>query len=438
LAEKAQMTASFSRWFGVVIVAHVVGNWQQPDVPSPVGIVNLIAGLVGVILIALPKRSLLLLGSSLVIASFALEIPFTGNHWAVTALSGLGILLGGGHFERFAPALRVVFLIFYAFAAFAKLNSAFFDASVSCAVFYTNQTLEGFGLEAIGEDSLVARLAIWGTAAIELSVVPLLIWRRTRWFGIWLAAAFHLLVSLDLNQHFYDFTSLILALLFLFADDTSFDSNESPDRIARFGSGGLLGVGVFLVVLASLPSSPVAHEILRTAPFLLWIAAAVWWVWQMRASRSSRPVTFRPGLLTTLPVVLAVLNGLTPYTEVKTAFSFNMYSNLVTARGESNHFLVQHTIPLREGYRDLVTIVRASDPALDVYRRERYAIAYPQFALFLRNHPSAPLVRFDGGSPTRVAVADLRPIEWWWHFVPLRAIDQLQAARCQSVFLPAL
>jgi hypothetical protein len=430
------MSQFFTRWFGVALVAHVVGNWAQPDLPSPVGIVNLLVGLVGLVLIARPERWLLLAGSALTIASFLLEIPFTGNHWAVAALAGLGILLGAGRFDGFAPALRLVFLVFYGFAAFAKLNSAFFDPTVSCAVFYTNQTLDGFGLTAVSPDSILARLAVWFTAAIELSVVPLLAVRRTRWIGVWLAAGFHLLISLDLNQHFYDFTSVVLLMLILFVEPKSSNPEDQskPPRLRLVV--GLWFAAFVLVVLANLPQRPELQEILQTVPFLIWISVSIWWIGRMLKTQIGFEPMFRPSALTAVAVLLAALNGLTPYTEVKTAFSFNMYSNLTTARGETNHLLIRTTAPLRSGYDNPIEIVSSTDPNLEAYRDAGYLIAEPELVVYLEDRSSTFVGRRSGEA---IDETDLLPRGQWWHrWLPLRAIDAVEPTRCQATFLPVL
>ena len=67
-------------------------------------------------------------------------------------------------------------------------------------------------------------------------------------------------------------------------------------------------------------------------------------------------------------VLVTVLNGLTAYTEVKTAYSFNMYANLITSEGESNHYLARSTLPLRNGYDGPVEILESSDDGLNAYR----------------------------------------------------------------------
>ena len=72
-----------------------------------------------------------------------------GNHWLLAALVDLALLFAVAVgvarrrwddatdlADRFLPVARLCLLGFYFFASFAKLNSAFFDRSVSCATFY--------------------------------------------------------------------------------------------------------------------------------------------------------------------------------------------------------------------------------------------------------------------------------------------------------------
>ena len=71
-----------------------------------------------------------------------------------------------------------------AFAAFAKLNTGFLDPSVSCGVFYANQSLSSFGLPTFDGHSHLGTLAIVGPILTELSVPVLLAFGRTRRAGV--------------------------------------------------------------------------------------------------------------------------------------------------------------------------------------------------------------------------------------------------------------
>jgi hypothetical protein len=73
------------------------------------------------------------------------EAPMLGNHWFVVSFVDLAVLLSAlatlrdrninrdKLAEVFLPLARWCLVLFYSFAAFAKLNTAFFDTAVSCS-----------------------------------------------------------------------------------------------------------------------------------------------------------------------------------------------------------------------------------------------------------------------------------------------------------------
>lgn len=437
------MELLFIRFFGVALVAHVVGNWAQPDFPSLVGILNLVVGLAGLGLNIWPRRPLVIGAALVTCASVLAEMPFTGNHWVVAGLASLAIILTGGNPGRYFPALRWIFVVFYGFAAFAKLNSGFFDPSVSCAVFYANQSLEGLGLGPIPASSSLRNLMIWLTAAIELAIVPLLVIRRTRFAGLVMATAFHILISFDVDQHFYDFTAVLVALLISFLPERTASQLAQPSPGIWWQSVrvALIALSFFLTVIAVLPPSDATPAILERLPFVAWVPLALYGFYRLvRSRQSGEQLDWRLGWVAGGVLLLTMFNGITPYTEIKTAYGFNMYANLVTAQGRSNHFLIRSTVPLRNGYADPVEIIESSDPGLEIYKEMGYLIAYPQFRRYLAaNHTAA--VNYRRGSEEYELTGSGPPPDpgpSWWRFFPLRALDVHDPPRCQTVFLPAL
>ena len=158
------------------------------------------------------SRSAWAVVATIVLVIAWLEAPTVGNHWlllGVFAAAVLASLWRRTPWPWLAGTVRVTFLAFYAFAAFAKLNTAFLDPAVSCAVFYADQALTSWGLAPLTPESPLAAVPVVVALVVELSVPVLLIVRRTRGIGVALAAVFHYAISLDLLQHFYDFTSVI-------------------------------------------------------------------------------------------------------------------------------------------------------------------------------------------------------------------------------------
>ncbi len=429
-----------ARLFGVALAAHVIGNWHQPDLPSLVGIIELLVGLLGIALVVVPTRPIWLIAAGATVLSVIGEIPQTGNHWLLAGLASLVILLTRG--AKMLAGLRWLLVVFYAFAAFAKLNSGFFDPTASCAVFYANQSLSSWGFSELSTDSVAATVAVWSSALIELTVVPLLMWNRTRWLGIVVGSVFHGLISLDLDQHFYDFTAVLFFLFAAFLPPSDLETVTRNSQLLSWARWIGACLAFALVVLSVLPTSPVTASLLSDLPFLLWVPFLLWWIGFILRRREAVGLEWRLAPATALVVVLAFLNGLTPYVELKTAYSFNMYSNLLTAEGETNHLLIPRTFPMRDGYDGPVEIVETSDPGLDLYREREYLIAFPQYQQYLVGRSVSVTYIREGATTT---IADTQSIPglatsgpWWWRFMPLRALDQQSPPRCQDVFLPAL
>src|SRR3546814_19829552 len=119
------------------------------------------------------------------------EAPVLGNHWLLAGCVNLVILMAvlvaaarrrfGDRVDlanRILPAARLCLLGFYAFAAFSKLNSAFFDRTVSCAVYYFRESTASIGLCALrpGPAAWLAPAVISPCVALDLPLpFPLLV-----------------------------------------------------------------------------------------------------------------------------------------------------------------------------------------------------------------------------------------------------------------------
>ena len=99
--------------------------------------------------------------------------------------------------------------------------------------------------------------------------------------------------------------------------------------------------------------------------------------------------------------VLVLITGLSPYLELRTAYAFNMYSNLQTADGESNHLLVTRTVPLTDFESDLVRIKATNEPGLELYATSGFDLPFLQLRAYLSHHK-----RLDDG--TEVSLTYIR------------------------------
>ncbi len=448
----------FTRMWAAAALAHVVGNgWQGDLLPSPNagGLALAAVSVAALAALVRPGRVALLVLSATIVVSAVVEMPVLGNHWLLAALVSLAYLLSGGRWAGFEPAARLILLVVYSFAAFAKVNSGFTDPVVSCALYYADQTLAAVGAGPVDPTSPAGTALPWVVGAIELSVPVLLIIRRTRWFGVLLALGFHTAISLDLGQHFYDFSAVLAALFVLFLPDawsrTACQRLRDLPGTLTAALGGVVGVLLIALVLVALVPPAVLPLATTRLPFVVWVPYAVTViVLVLLGPRRGERLDWRPAALTWLAVALALVNGLTPWTETKTAFGYTMYSNLEAAQGRTNHELVPATLPLRSDLDRLVAVEGSTDSGLQAYADSGWLLPWPSFAVYVQQHPGLTVSYRDGvapdgsgGRPAQITPADdleqaLGDVPWWWPWMPLRALDSQSPPRCQVEWLPAL
>lgn len=438
----------FARTFGIAALAHLAGNrpgWRPFDEGwlIPLVVVSAILGVLAILLVVRPSRLTLGATAAVVLVTVWFEMPMMGNHWLLVGFAALAVLVSltrRDPWAWFSVTGRWILLGFYSFAAFAKLNTGFLDPSTSCGVFYANQSLASYGLPTFPDDSLLATLSIAGPVMTELSVPVLLAFGRTRRIGVLLALGFHTIISLDFDQHFYDFTAALVMLLCLFLPESTLSGLEA--RAARYSRVRTLAVvaSVIVVVASLLPPSVPAIVIVRLLAFGVWVPFAVWLI--MRVARdgiSPSPLPLRlVGAGAWLIVGAVVANGLTPYLEVKTATGFNMYANLVTVAGVTNHVIVPRTAHLSQVQDDLLLVVDTKDPDLMQYSKDGYLIPERNLRDYLARHPSVSvLVRDENGERTLDGRDGVRVPVLVDKFQAFRAVDEQDPPRCQANWLPA-
>lgn len=457
----------FSVLWALAAIWHLLGN---PTLAwGPVQVVLAIAA--GWVLLEPGKVGPLAALAAAGLATMWSEAPQLGNHWLLAALVDLALLLAVGVglarrrwddavdlADRFLPVARLCVLGFYVFASFAKLNSAFFDRSVSCATFYFRESTESLGLSGLqlGGAAGLEWAVIVVTAVVELSIPWLLVVRRTRNLGVVIAIAFHAVLALDRTHQFFDFSSVLTALFVLFLPSSS--GVWVAERVGSIRARLVLAdtrlpsaVHAGLVAVPVLAGLMTALEVVTPRQALL----VGWYPWQafvlvllgitIRYLRQRPAVpsarALRVGHVAFLLVpALVVLNGLTPYLELKTGFGWNMYANLRTVDGESNHYLVRGTLPLTDAQDDLVEILSSDDPGLASYAETEHALAWQQLRAYLSDRPEVRLTYRRGGAVVSLArAADdpdlIEPLPLWQEKLQLfRAVDQTSPERCQPSF----
>ena len=439
----------FARTFGLAVVAHLAGNppgWRGDEVGGSIllVLVSALLGVLGLVLLVRPHVRILGPASALTLVSLWLELPVTGNHWVLVGFIAVAVLISLATSDPWAwlsVTGRWLLLGFYSFAAFAKLNTGFLDPTVSCGVFYANQSLSSFGLPTFAGESPMGMVAIAGPVMTELSVPILLAFTRTRRAGVLLALVFHSIISLDLGQHFYDFTAALVVLLCLFLPESTtscFEDRASRPTLLR----SVALVVAWMVVLASLvPPVLPTIVILKLLGFAAWVPVAAWLIVRTaRAGLGPAPLPMRlRGAAAWVLLAVVVSNGLTPYLEVKTSLGFNMYANLVTVAGDTNHLVVRRTAHLSAVQDDLLEVVESKDDGLAHYADEGYLLPRRNLLDYLARHPGVSVVVRDGdGERTLNSTDGVRLPLVVRKLLTFRAVDAEEPPRCQALWLPAL
>jgi hypothetical protein len=479
-AEPSVSTASagdtltlFAFLWAVAAIFHVLGPSgraaQVIDHPTTLGISHVLLVICAIWLMARPTRNIsLLLVAVLGLITAGLEAPILGNHWLVAAFVNLALLLcvlvtapaSGIDRVRLAeillPLARWCFVLFYAFAAFAKLNSDFFDTAVSCSTFYFDETVRSFGLVApvaVGAGGLATFLPV-ATAMTELSIPVLLLIRRTRAFGVALGLTFHSLVTLDRVHPFFDFSAVLAALFLLFLPPQF--ASKATDYLRGRGARPVISwMAAAVVVLAakSVGRNTIVVLVSASGTWLLWYAmdAALLlgvglWLARHHGQTLDQPFKLRgkgPTWLAAVPVLL-VINGLLPYVELRTGYTYTMYSNLRMVDGRSNHLLVRTSLPLAGRQADLVKVMSSDDAGLAQYSTYNYLLPWDSFRIYLAEHPGAAVTYERSGERHIVRRASddreliISPPLLVRKLLAMRAVDGNDHTRCQDRFLPAL
>lgn len=459
----------FTRAWAIAALFHLLGNSREALIKEPsLALTSMFLGVASIFAFLVPEKRRNLTGLCAIIPIHAwLEAPVVGNHWVLAALISITCLLTVLHrsfipttqWSEFLTPARLTLLTAYSFAALAKINADFLNPIVSCAVYYQDQLVTSWGLSnfSVSGSPILGRAAAVLTMLTELSIAALLMSSRTRRAGLLVAFSFHWLLAMDLNQHFWDFSSVLFAGFILFLDD------EQVAYLTRhFQWRGYLQTKVdplryfillFTVIAVTVNIFPLPEIY---AMILQDLGHSAWWIYgtgalgavllslwsrkpPMKHGSIRRP--FVPLLLAT--PILAGLNGLTPYLEIKTGFSWNMYSNLRTVAGKTNHLLLPGTLDLTGSQRELVYILDSSDPELLRLHDKHYALTHSEFIRYTREFPhNNTTYRYKNEirriSQTEVNhMGDLNNSILTERLFAFRSIDLNHSERCRPDFSPA-
>ncbi|ACO45507.1 conserved hypothetical protein; putative membrane protein [Deinococcus deserti VCD115] len=454
----------FAHMWAIAALFHLSGNARDALNNQPIlAILSLLIAIAAIYTLITPlKRQWLTILCVLIPLHAWQETPVIGNHWILAAFLSLAWLFVAARkkfvistrWEDFIPTAQLTLLAAYGFAAFAKVNTDFLDPAVSCAVYYHDQLVRSWGLSELqaSDSPLTGRVIAVLAMLTELAIFVALAIHKIRRLGLILAFSFHWLLAMNLGQHFWDFSSVLFAGFLLFLDDVQVARLQIwADRAAYIAPRQTL-LRLFVVVVGvSIAGLNIVAPFPEHSWALLLIGHAAWWLYGtavlfivlaslLSVTNGSNSNSYRSvGILIIIPVI-AIFNGLTPYLEIKTGFSWNMYSNLRTVAGQTNHLLIPRTLDLTGAQRDLVRIFNTSDPNLDQLRVKQYGLPFVEFRKYAQDHPEESVTYERGGvirhvdrlgddslSYDPIDVAPKRLLSF-------RAVDLQTTERCRPVF----
>jgi len=192
--------------------------------------------------LASPQVKSFLTLAALQCVSVVLVAPYNPDHWLMLFFINLIILAAALRLrlregkvlpqrlmQQIVPSCRTVFLVCYGFAALAKYNTGFlFSPDGASQELFRLQV----GAMPILKWLVWTPMLPWISICCESAVPLLLLHKRTRAIGVLVGVGFHTALILSPAVKVYDFTVMIITMLYLFTPDT-FEA-KIRDSISRF------------------------------------------------------------------------------------------------------------------------------------------------------------------------------------------------------------
>jgi len=283
-------------------------------------------------------------------------------------------------FSEVAPVLRLALFFTYLWAAIQKLNYDYLNPEVSCAAQLHMKIASYFG-DIIPTDTWALQVAIYGSFLFEFGIPILLYLPKTRFLGFAAAVWFHLWLAIHPAAGIFSFSSLILAMLFVFLPVTWGEQLQKiwSAQLRWVGRGNIArgrGIATKLVIFgffACLTSQALlyllidrSYVVFYSANRIGFVAFFVWGCWiggcylfagvRGRTFKSRLPNRFHWNWAC-LGLILVVTNGLYPWIGGRTQTSFSMYSNL-RSEGTGNHTFLKR-VDLLPYQKDMVEVLES-------------------------------------------------------------------------------
>lgn len=361
---------------------------------------------IGIILFPFKDRSLLKWGilAFTAFASFIAEnfndFPNVANHDMMMMCLCVGFfiifvthLVKANLYKAFAnldylPLMRASLLIMYFFGTFHKINAGFLSDVGCWTVFYN--TIPFMPDFLLGPKTGLI-LGGYGTLIVEAAAMVMLLFPRTKYYGMLLGMSFHFLIGISGTGTVAHFSALAFALHMSFLSKDSIQSFFKSRfwRCMNVFKCGFVSMRIIfsllllMTVFLSWVYIDIYHE--QIVPNLPSVGYAyvrfMWWFYggpiMLFVIFYGRTVEPRPQnfvvsnfALANIATALLILNSLTTYVGLKSNADLGMFSNLRTEWGSSNHYFIQKPVYLfpylkKENY---IQITETTHPDLIKYK----------------------------------------------------------------------
>ncbi len=396
--------------WSVFCMFHVARRISESGSTDP-GILYILATLFSLIAILKPRPIPAFIISVLLgFAATLGTIPINSNHTFMRIFLMAGMLFSflyvfvqqrpimritpGDFYASFAPYGKAMLAIMYFYGVFHKLNTDFLNPETSCAVKLWELYPLPFGLA----DALWAHyIAIYSALIIEAAIIIMLFIPRFKYAGLLLGLLFHFILGLNGYRFFVGFSSMTFSLHFLFLS-ADFISRFKKGRAGTFFTKNRWNYPGFVLGLLALYGAILTLDLMSfyyaTLTMFIVVSVCIIGAVAMYAHNSTvRPDNTWRGLLTPNPVlyllsVLYFFNCAMPYIGLKTQQNLNMFSNLYTERGQTNHIMFASLPYLFDYQNDIVRIMRSNEPYFQRLRDEGLLIPYIEFRRMLSETPA--------------------------------------------------
>lgn len=436
----------FSFFFGLFSLFHVFNYaFAYNRFPPQADLIAVFA--IALVLLLRPQsaRILFFLMLASLISTIA-QAPAQSNHTMLRTMVIVGYWLSFSYtfirgkpateiFQNFVLAGRGGLLVMYAFGIFHKINTDFLNPETSCAVRLWQDM--PFPLSAM-QGPLIDAVTIYGTYAVEGTIMLLLIYRPTRYLGMVAGIFFHLLLGLSDYAAYIAFTTLSISLhaLFLSSVQTQriLQSTEMEAIRTRIRQPVYLATFVALLIGGALTMYQGAWSLsnLYLLPFVLPLCYLIIRYGHEATDAKSLPRARAGYVIGALVTMLYFANGIAPYFGLKTAQSINMFSNLRLESGVSNH-LVFSSPPATFDYLENVAVITDTGGSrfLRYYQNFEFGIVYYDLLAHLSENTDLQIgFELNGRTYRNVDASDFADdiattlhhpfLRKWFHFLPVQ------------------